>query len=315
MRETGGGRFDRDEGFCYFLAAASGTTLRIADRHTHMLVPVDDLFGDRSDFLGLLADPRQKVLLDSGVFWLASRHAEANGLTLPEALAAPPEWIDGWDKLLATYIDLVKLHEADLWGYVEPDQGGADGKRRTRAELEELGLRPIPVYHPLGDGWDYLDELLDAGYDRLMVGNLVQANYAERDRMILSVWERIRRRPRGERPWLHLLGLGPYSSLAALPSNSVDTSNHVQSMRYGALIPGAMALGPFSRLYGYLYDRASGDPETDGLEAYGRMLGWLAHCDEESWRTQRGDLRELFDLETFPDVVEPETEPVPELVR
>jgi hypothetical protein len=301
---TGGGRFDPEEGFCYFVARNLSGAPAIAERHAHNLIAVNDLGGreSREEFAAFVARPEQRVLLDSGVFWLATRHAAHHGLTMDAALSLHPSELDGWDRLRRDYVQIAREHEADLWGYVELDQGGAERKRETRAWLQSEGLAPIPVYHPLVDGWAYLDELLEEGHDRVMVGNVVQARWDVRDRIILTVWERVRRHPAGRRPWLHLLGLGPYPTLVACPFNSVDTSNHIQSMRYGALVPGALALGPFSKLRDYLYNRASSDGDPDGYAAYGTLLGWLAACDERAWRAQQDDLDRLLGLGLYPDL-------------
>jgi hypothetical protein len=310
-RLTGGARFDPGEGFCYFLCGVLGT-VGIVDRHEHNLVAVNDLIGPgaRSDLDRVLDDPAQKVLLDSGVFWLASTHAARYGLPLEQALGLPPDQLDGWERLLAAYVELARELEARLWGYVELDQGGPLYKQQTRDWLEAQGLRPIPVYHPLTDGWDYLDQLLEEGYDRLMIGNVVQARWEVRDRIILTVWERVRRHPHGRRPWVHLLGLGPYQTLAACPFNSTDTSNHIQSMQYGAIIPGGLGMGPISRLYGYLYDREHVDDPETGRLAYGRFLGWLASADEQAWRAQEGDLDALLGRGPFPALTEHEAQAV-----
>ena len=61
-------------------------------------------------------------------------------------------------------------------------------------QAESLGLKPIPVYHPLLDGWDYFDELA-AQYDRICFGNIVQAPAATRIRLLHTLWERHRRYP------------------------------------------------------------------------------------------------------------------------
>lgn len=311
VRETGGGRFDRDEGFCYFVAGIAGTR-GIADLHSHTLIAVNDLWSEPEYLDELLALPDQKVLFDSGVYWLATRHADAHGLTMDAALALPPERLDGWKRLRDLFVRLALKHEHDLWGVVELDQGGALHKRETRAWLEEQGLRPIPVYHPLNDGWDYLDELLDGGYDRIMIGNVVHASWEVRDRIVWTVYERVQRLPRAKRPWLHLLGLGPYPTIAACPFNSVDTSNHVQSMRYGALVPGGLAMGPFSKLRGYLYDTdVSPDDDSTGLRAYSHLLGWIASLDERSWRLQADDLAALLPGDPLPGSLRPVERPAP----
>jgi hypothetical protein len=77
-----------------------------------------------------------------------------------------------------------------LSGYTELDQGGRDHKRRTRTRLHDLGLNPIPVYHPFNDGWDYFGaeqyaKFVDvggrAGYVILAVNQYMQKMRPESD--------------------------------------------------------------------------------------------------------------------------------------
>jgi hypothetical protein len=94
------------------------------------------------------------VLIDSGVYWLATQHAKARNLTMDQALGADPESIEEFAWLFDNYVKVVERFGERSWGYIEIDQGGRENKIRTRARLEALGLRPIPVYHPFNDRWD-----------------------------------------------------------------------------------------------------------------------------------------------------------------
>ena len=105
-----------------------------------------------------LSSPLRRFI-DSGVFNLSTRHAAKHDLTMDQALALAPTEIDGFDELFAKYVRLVTELGDKVWGYIEIDQGGKANKIKTRARLEELGLRPIPVYHPFNDGWDYFGEI------------------------------------------------------------------------------------------------------------------------------------------------------------
>ena len=80
----------------------------------------------------------RKVFLDSGVYWLATQHAEANHSSMDEALGLAPEKISRFDELFGHYVDAVQRYEPNLWGYIEIDQGGRDNKRRTREKLEAM---------------------------------------------------------------------------------------------------------------------------------------------------------------------------------
>jgi len=135
----------------------------IVEPESYLLLAVNELpTNNFADFEQLL---QSHVLLDSGVYVLASQHADRHSISMDEALCLAPQEIEGFEALFDLYVEIVTKYESRLWGYVEIDFGGCTNKRRTRARLESLGLRPMPVYHPLNDGWDYFDELAQE-YDR-----------------------------------------------------------------------------------------------------------------------------------------------------
>jgi hypothetical protein len=166
-------------------------------------------------------DNGKPVFLDSGVFNLTNEHMRAHGITMDEALALAPDQIDNFDWLFDIYQEVLDLVADRLWGYVEIDQGGMENKRVTRSRLHGRGLDPIPVYHPLNDGWDYFDELA-SNFDRICVGNIVQAPPNIRARIIATVTERIRDYPE---TWIHFLGLTPNHNSFAYPLVSCDSSS------------------------------------------------------------------------------------------
>ena len=168
------------------------------------------------------------VLLDSGIFWLTNRHKRAHRMSMDEALTLAPEDIDGFAELEARYVQLVQRYGDRLWGYIELDQGGAVNKRRTRGRLESLGLAPIPVYHPLLDGWDYFDELA-ASYDRMCFGNIVQASAAARIRLLHALYERHRAYPD---LWVHVLGPDRVDMGLSVPPDSCDSSTWISPLRW-----------------------------------------------------------------------------------
>lgn len=181
-----GGRWDSATWPVYFLASETGTLDHVHRLHTHLLVAVNELAGEpQLDCVKKFAASGNEVLIDSGVYWLSTQHAQAHGLTMDQALALAPEDIDGFVDLYARYVRLVLEIGDRSWGYIEIDQGGRDNKIKTRARLEKKGLRPIPVYHPLNDGWDYFDELASR-YDRICFGNVVQADAETRKRLIAT---------------------------------------------------------------------------------------------------------------------------------
>ena len=168
------------------------------------------------------------TFLDSGVFYLTNVHKRNHSTSMDEALALAPEEIDNFDWLFDTYVELVNEYGDRLWGYNELDQGGMANKIRMRAKLEDLGLAPIPVYHPINDGWDYFDELAQ-GYDRICFGNVVQAPPGERRRLLMTAYQRHLKYPD---LFIHFLGLTPNELQAGMPFDSADSSMWTYTFRY-----------------------------------------------------------------------------------
>lgn len=188
--------------------------------HKHTLLPLTGVRGPLDpELTDRLDDPAAMVMFDSGAFTVASAHAAAHGIPLPEAFAADPFDLDGFGEMWDAYTGMVKMHADRLWGYVEIDLGNTDVKRRNRSRMESDGLRPIPVYHPFTDPWDYFDELASS-YDRVAVGNLVLSRPDVRKRIHATLWERRRRHRRNL--WVHLLGVTPNHHVLAYPVNSTD---------------------------------------------------------------------------------------------
>jgi hypothetical protein len=238
VTKTAGGRFDPDDRHRYFYAANPHSLVQSWIRlgrptGMRMLVAVNDLQGKASrDYLDTLIEGGCRILLDSGIFWLTNEHKRAHGITMDEALALPTSAIDGFEDLMALYLELTTAYGPDLWGYIELDLGGPDGKRATRRMLHDRGLSPIPVYHPLGDGPEYIHELAE-GYDRVCFGNVVQANEQARKRLMATAWHLHRQYPD---LWIHLLGYTPDQKLLAFPgaADSCDSSSWLTAMRWSA---------------------------------------------------------------------------------
>ncbi|MCC9309117.1 hypothetical protein LN042_18860 [Kitasatospora sp. RB6PN24] len=223
-RATGGGAFDRGERPIYFLAGGGEY-----NAGPHVLTAVNELMGQAEEQrLNALLEAGNRVLLDSGIFWLTNRHSRTHGVTMDEALALAPEQIDGFAQLRERYVHLATTYGDQLWGYIELDQGGREHKLRQREALQDLGLAPIPVYHPLVDGWDYFDELASQ-YDRICVGNIVQAPGPVRLRILHTLWERRQNYPH---LWIHALGLTASEVCLAAPPDSCDSSSWLAPLRW-----------------------------------------------------------------------------------
>jgi hypothetical protein len=261
VKQTGGGDYNPATRPLYFAASPEATD-RPRTWPPSVLVAVNEVFTESAEAVNLTGhlDAGRRVLLDSGIFWLTQRHSRAHGCTLPEALQLAPEEIDGFAELYDRYVELVGRYGDRLWGFIEPDQGGAANKRRTRARLEGDGIIPMPVYHPLNDGWAYFDEIA-SGYDRICLGNMVQMPRATRLRLVHTVWERRRAYPG---LWVHVLGLTATEWCISAPPDSCDSSKWLAPVRFGeistesAMLRTTKYLGPQ-----FAYDVAAPAPGRD----------------------------------------------------
>lgn len=288
---TGGGLFDPAGQPIYFLASHALELTTAAKVHDYLLIAVNEISdGDLALIDGWIAAGK-RVFVDSGIFALANQHAKAHGISMDRALALAPTEIDGFDALYARYMQIVTTYADRLWGYIELDQGGRENKIRTRARLESAGLRPTPVYHPLNDGWDYFDYLAQR-YDRICIGNIVQADPATRRRLLATAWERHRRYPN---LWIHLLGYTPSHILHAYPANSGDSSTWLRSVRWSEGQTEAACGQAISRLpENFRYRLNSQGNPVDGYPKAFTVSAYGASMVQRNWRHYR---REMEDLE------------------
>jgi hypothetical protein len=291
MIHTGGGTFNPLEENVYFIASNADRMEWGYPAHTHLLLAVNELDspGSMEFFKRAVNDPTKRVFLDSGVFNLAMTFAKKHHVSHDVALSTAPDEIDGFKELFEKYVDLVRTYGDKLWGYIEIDQGGRDNKIKTRAKLEALGLRPIPVYHPLSDGWDYFDYLAER-YDRICFGNLVKAVGPSRLRLLATAWERHRKYPH---LWIHLLGLTPNQWLNALPINSGDSSSWLAPVRWPAFNMSSdgcvfSELGP---AYRSPLGTKAGEPNGSGKAA--RLSAYVSHMNMLTWRRHMNALADL----------------------
>lgn len=224
-----GGKWDRAKWPCYFAAVNLQHPAESNKPLDQMLVALNEI--ETTENIKRLGQfiKMMPVFLDSGVYNLTNTHAAKHGLSMDQALAMAPDQVDGFDELFKKYCGMLDRFGDQLWGFTEIDQGGRENKIKTRARLEKLGYRPIPVYHPFNDGWDYFDYLAER-YDRIAFGNVVMADAVQRKRLIATAWERRRKYPD---LWIHALGLTPSSLTVAFPINSCDSSTWIGPARWG----------------------------------------------------------------------------------
>lgn len=289
--KTGGAQFDPARPFIYFIASNIERAKYGVLSHAHVLAAVNEI--NTSDDAAIVQGWIGKgveVLIDSGIFFLTMSHARAHpGTSMDEALALAPEAIDGFDDLFERYVACIRQFGEDAWGYIELDQGGRENKIRTRTRLEQMGLHPIPVYHPLNDGWEYFDYLAER-YDRICFGNLVHASPGVRKRLLATAWSRKCAYPD---LWIHLLGLTPNEWLNAYPISSGDSSTWLSSVRwsgYTERTDGATlghVLGDFQYVLG-------SDPAGDtGSRKGTRMAAYGSYMAQKNWQAHLRDLESV----------------------
>lgn len=286
-----GGNWNPNEEMIYFIASNVDTMGHVTQVNKNLLIAVNELRNE--EHLERVAEwcaGGHSVFIDSGVFNLTNQHARKHNVSMDDALALAPEEISGFDKLFEDYCKVVTKLKDHCWGYIEIDQGGRDNKIRTRENLESLGFNPIPVYHPLNDGWDYFDELASK-YDRICFGNIVQADRTTRKRLLATAWERRRKYPN---LWIHLLGYTANEMLNALPVNSCDSSTWLAGVRWPEAFVTRAALKSVAHLgaefaYNFDIDKNDAGGWSDAL----RLGAFEASMLTRQWRLIANDYKTL----------------------
>lgn len=231
MLKRTGGVWDSKEKNVYFIASSPAyhAANDVANFYDHILCAVNEIKNaDDEQWIIDAVNQGKKLFIDSGVFNLTNHHARAHNMTMDQVLGMAPDELDGFDALFDKYTRIVKEIGEKAWGYIEIDQGGMHNKIKTRDRLHGLGFNPIPVYHPLVDGWDYFDYLAQR-YDRICFGNIVQADTETRKRILATAWERRRKYPD---LWIHCLGLTANEFCLGFPLNSCDSSTWISTVRW-----------------------------------------------------------------------------------
>ena len=274
----------------YFVANLPAMMPFTVKAHDCLLIAMNEITGRDGDMVHEYLAAGKKVFIDSGVFNLAGQHAKTHNVTHDEALGMAPDDIDGFDQLFAKYCSILSRIGESCWGYIEIDLGGRENKIKTRKRIESLGLKPIPVYHPLIDGWDYFDELAST-YDRICVGNLVHAHPNVRERIIATIFERKRNYPD---LWIHLLGVSPSQLLNAYPLESCDSSALSSMTRW----PSSARVKIFTSIclqagpplsYGYVYERGVGAKGETGYGKAHTLGGYAARFVGITWQSIVGE--------------------------
>lgn len=305
IETTGSWSRDRDR-HSYFLAGDIGTTQNNAG-YKYILAAVNELSDAKLDLICADAENGFHILIDSGIFWLTNKHKREHGITMDEALKLQPSEIDGFDELFTKYLKIHDRLGENAWGYIELDQGGANTKRNTRKLLQSKGINPIPVYHPLNDGWDYFDELAET-HDRICLGNMVQANAKTRLRILVTLWERHRKYPD---LFIHCLGMTPDQTFIGWPIDSSDSSAWLDSIRFGRMYNFGLLSKVGLSGNELLYELGCDSPLEMRVKAT-EVAASSMDALSRNWKNHVGNLKEtLGDWEPYPPRMKGESEPQP----
>lgn len=299
VRPTGGGRFDRDDRHAYFIAGNAWME-HGSESHPYVLLALSNVTTKSVESaVERMLDSGTRLFFDSGIFALASDYARTKGIPMAEAWQTPPEQVPGFTELWDRYVRLCKKHGDRLWGYAELDLGGTESKRRLRDRLHAEGLSPIPIYHPLFDGWDYYDELASQ-YDRLAWANLAgHAGELTRKHMVTTAWERHRRYPH---LWVHMLGMTPNQWMPGLPADSCDSSSWLRGVRWGIGERGMTCLRSFSVTpRGFRYSRGDNANPDAPAERAVRLAAANYHMNHVTWRRMLADQAEVLGTVAYPE--------------
>lgn len=225
----------------------------------------------------------ERFFLDSGVFGLAAEHARKHNVSHNEALKTPVEQIEGWASFVAFYVHVCRMYKDSMWGYVELDLGGTYQKIKTRSYLEGLGLKPIPVWHPLQDGLDY-GEMLMQNYDRICLGNLVKSDEDTRQTVLRAM---AKVKGRKYTTWVHALGLAIVPFALSYPINSLDAMTWMAAMMY-----------PKRQTYSLLHKFDMDAPRIyDSRQLYfmgSAVLQKQVACNQDNWRSYQASKEKLY---------------------
>jgi hypothetical protein len=271
----------------YFLASSLRKLQICEGLHPYALIAVNEIPAGRGlEVLSDVVDSGLRVFLDSGIFNLTNEHARAHLMTMDEALKVHPTQLDGYARLYANYVRITKALGDRLWGYTELDAGGVAVKRETRKALEAEGLRPIPVFHALNDGWDYFHELAER-YERICIGTLVQASQSTRRAIMHGVAEHRRAHPG---LWVHYLGVSPGSLVNAYPAESCDSSTWLHSTRWASpkVYSDSAAVGILPDRYIYALGDSAG---PNGADMALRLSAFRYSLLAASWADRAAEAR------------------------
>ena len=176
------------------------------------------------------ASPAPSIMADSGAF-------SATTLGAPISLEGYVQWVRRWGHLFDHYSNLDVI-------------GDAEATLANQKRLEDMGLRPLPVFH-VNEPWEYLENYLET-YDYVALGGLVPYRLTPKALMpwLIKAFKML---PTGK--GYHGFGVSGWTVMKSFPWASVDSTSWSIGYRYGR-VP------LFSPVEGKLVSAYLGDPAS-----------------------------------------------------
>jgi len=240
----------------------------------------------------IFGKPQPALMADSGAFSAASTGASIS-------LAEYAEWVKRWEPLFDHYANLDVI-------------GDPEATLRNQRELEDMGLRPMPVFH-VGSPWEYLERYLDE-YDYIALGGMVPY-VMQKKNLIPWIIRAFKMLTAGK--GYHGFGTTGWDIMSSFPWWSVDSSSWAAGYMFGQGIIFSRVKGGFVKFrvkdihscfalrrefakYGYDW-REFAEPTDNPLfgvkSALRRKLCAVsarAYLEAEDWMTKRHGSSQMY---------------------
>ncbi len=167
---------------------------------------------------------KDRVFLDSGAFSSMTQGVEIN---------------------MEEYADFLKKWNINIYANLDVI-GDAEGTLQNQKHMENLGVKPLPVFH-LGEDWKYLKYYLEH-YDYIALGGLAgsvsasQKYYTWMDEAFDMICDTPDRTPKAK---IHGFGITTFKLLFRYPWWSVDSTSWNVTARYGGIFVPKIKNGKF----------------------------------------------------------------------
>jgi len=154
-------------------------------------------------------------------------------------------WTKGFDIDLPTYVQFIKDYEDKIETYANLDViGDGEASYQNWLAMRELGVDPIPVYHPPTD-IKYLKKYLKE-CDHIAIGGIATISKRERIIQLDRIWSRYLVDSRGyPKVKVHGFGLTSLDVLVRYPWYSVDSTTWLKQGVFGKIIIPRTVRGKF----------------------------------------------------------------------